>query len=243
MLIVLFGPDTYRRNKKMRAIVAAYEAKHPSSSVGHFDADTTDGADRCRTFMRSLSLFTSYRLGIVHGIPEGAEWRDLLTRAVAETAVTMLVACDERLKKLPKEAQTQEFARLEGRELTAFIRTETEIRGLSLAPDDAWLLAASYEDTWGIVTELDRMALGGASEARGAPPAFFPLVQALKGQSVAGRLRALAFGFVHEEPAKLFNVLAALVPGGAKIRMADYDVAVKSGKLEYEEVLLDFVLS
>lgn len=242
MLIVLFGPDTYRRNEKARAIVAAYEAKHLSSPIGHFDADAADEADRFEVFIRSLSLFASHRLGIVHGVPEGAGWRDLLARAGAETTVTMLVVCDERPKKLPKEAQAQEFARLEGRELTAFIRTEAEARGPSLTPDDAWSLAASYEDTWGIVTELDRMALGGAAEARGAPPPFFPLVQALKGQSVAGRLRALALGLVHEEPAKLFNVLAALVPGNAKIRIADYDVAVKSGKLEYEEVLLDFVL-
>ncbi len=227
----------------MRAVVAAYEAKHSSSSVERFYTDADDETDRFATFVRSPSLFASHRFGIIHGIPEGAAWRDLLARAHAEKAVTALVVCDGRPKRLPEDTQIQEFARLEGRELAAFIHKEAEARNLLLAPDDAWLLAASFADMWGVVTELDRMALGGASEARGAPPAFFPLVQALKSQSVAGRLRALALGFVHEDPAKLFNVLAALVAGSAKIRIADYDVAVKSGKLEYEEVLLDFVLS
>jgi len=42
--------------------------------------------------------------------------------------------------------------------------------------------------------------------------------------------------------AKIFNILAA--QAGEKIpRMADYDIAVKSGKLDYEEVLLDLAIS
>jgi len=45
-----------------------------------------------------------------------------------------------------------------------------------------------------------------------------------------------------EEPARLFNSLVYQVRGNDILRLADYDVSVKSGGLEYEEALLDFVI-
>ena len=100
-----------------------------------------------------------------------------------------------------------------------------------------------YEgDSWGAVTELIRLSLGGTSEAQFKTPDFFPLVQALKNASVSVRLPALTMALEREEPAAIFNVLAALVDFPTKQIMADYDVAIKSGKLEYEEALLGFVL-
>ena len=47
-----------------------------------------------------------------------------------------------------------------------------------------------------------------------------------------------------EEPAKIFNILAGLdrLPDELIRRLADYDIAVKSGKLDYEEILLSLVL-
>ncbi len=51
--------------------------------------------------------------------------------------------------------------------------------------------------------------------------------------------------FAREEPAKIFNILASrnyLSPEMLK-KLADYDVAVKSGKMDYDEVLVDLALS
>jgi hypothetical protein len=46
----------------------------------------------------------------------------------------------------------------------------------------------------------------------------------------------------NEDAAKVFNMAGGWAKGGNKIRMADYDVAVKSGKLEFADALADYVL-
>jgi len=46
-----------------------------------------------------------------------------------------------------------------------------------------------------------------------------------------------------DDPARVFNSLAYRLGSEGEARLyADYDVAVKSGKLEYEEVLLELAL-
>ena len=46
------------------------------------------------------------------------------------------------------------------------------------------------------------------------------------------------------DPAMIFNISAAspYLTKEQKVKMADYDVAIKSGKLEYNEVLLSMML-
>ena len=57
-----------------------------------------------------------------------------------------------------------------------------------------------------------------------------------------GRLTALERMFAENEPpAKVFNIIAYQLPGRLE-EMAAYDLAVKSGKMDYEEALLDLVL-
>ena len=64
----------------------------------------------------------------------------------------------------------------------------------------------------------------------------------LRGGMVTKRLYALEKVFASQEPAaKIFNILAAQA-GELTPRFAEYDIEIKSGKLEYEEVLLDLVL-
>ena len=60
--------------------------------------------------------------------------------------------------------------------------------------------------------------------------------------SLPARLSAMTKLLEREDAAKLFNVLASQVDVQDKNLMADYDVAIKSGRLEYEEVLTEFVL-
>ena len=74
-------------------------------------------------------------------------------------------------------------------------------------------------------------------------PEFFPLVQMLKSGETRSRLKALWYLLETSEPAVVFNMLASLTSGSGKIKMADYDAAIKSGKLDYEEVLLDAILT
>jgi hypothetical protein len=64
----------------------------------------------------------------------------------------------------------------------------------------------------------------------------------LRGKEVSGRLRALETLLAQSDPAaKIFNILASQWKEKT-LQIADYDFAVKSGKLEYEEAVLDLVL-
>ena len=46
-----------------------------------------------------------------------------------------------------------------------------------------------------------------------------------------------------EAPAYIFNSLSYRASGRAAVRLADYDISIKSGGLDYEEALTDFLIS
>ena len=73
-------------------------------------------------------------------------------------------------------------------------------------------------------------------------PNFWGLILGFKSRDVAARLWALekVFG-LNEPPAKIFNILAYQLPDKLQ-DLARYDLMVKSGKIEYEEVLVDLAL-
>ena len=178
-----------------------------------------------------------------------AEGAAKVLKPVTNDTTTTLIVVSE--KKLPKEFaflgkepnRAEEFDELAPAAVFTFIKKETDARGLKISDVDIKnAIAAYHNDTWTILNELEKIALGGKKESIVAAPQFFTLVQALKNPSVAARLSALAYLLENEDSAAVFNVLAALAPPELKIKMADYDIAVKSGKLEYDEALTDLIL-
>ena len=73
-------------------------------------------------------------------------------------------------------------------------------------------------------------------------PNYWGLLNGVKGYDVRSRLSALETLLAMNDPAaKLFNILAS--QWKEKIpQFAKYDAAIKSGKLEYEEALVDLVI-
>ncbi|MFH1193342.1 MAG: hypothetical protein V1656_03470, partial [Candidatus Jorgensenbacteria bacterium] len=62
-------------------------------------------------------------------------------------------------------------------------------------------------------------------------------------KSVRQNLVLLEGLLMREDGYRVFNSLAYAAEGIAAERLADYDISAKSGGLEYEEVLTDFVMS
>ena len=72
---------------------------------------------------------------------------------------------------------------------------------------------------------------------------FFDLIGGiLNSPSVASRLKILEVLLDNEDSAMIFNFVASFSRGFQKIKMADYDAMIKSGRLNYEEALLDAVI-
>lgn len=251
MLIFLYGPDAYRRALKAREIIQAFQKKYSSLAVERFHMDEDDSMARLKAFTANQSLFDKAKLAAIKS-PEEApkEFPAFLKTFAEDRALTMLISADKKLAKefeflTGKPSLSEEFPKPEPSALASFIKKEAARQGAKISVELLEALATTFQsDTWGIATEIQKIALGGAFDGRGTEPAFFPLLQTLKGgRSLGQKLSALTALIEEEEPAAIFNILASLADPALKIKMADCDALVKSGKIEYEEALLDLVIS
>jgi len=172
---------------------------------------------------------------------------------------------------LKEPALSQEFGNLDGERLKFFVGKEARNRSVDLTPAAVNFLAENFkENTWGLITELEKVSLLGKKtldtgdlqkigDFSESPNIFNfiglfscpPTPERSDGRRVRGdfnkraALRNLELLFLsREEPAKIFNILASMSRSPQFLsRLADYDVAVKSGKSDYEEVLLDLALN
>jgi DNA polymerase III delta subunit len=146
----------------------------------------------------------------------------------------------------------QKFDYLLGYEWEKFIRVEAKKFGLNLRDTALRLLAEIYkENTWGLITEFQKLSTLKSGEISGedldklgleVSPNYWAMLDGLKSSNLAGRLVALEKLFGAEEPMpKVFNILSSQWREKTSL-MAEYDLKVKSGKMDYEECLLDLVL-
>ncbi len=249
MIIYLYGLDSYRRHAKLNEILAEYARKNPAFILSHFELVEDGAVTDYKAFLHTQSLFHEKRVAVIDDVD--TERTDVLAilKSSLDANTTTILSVPKKLTKPyafleKKPAASQAFEKLEGAELHAFLKKEAAQRAVTLtSQEESNLLARWGSDTWGIVTDLEARSLGSILASPIIRPDFFPLVQRLKSGTLRDRLSALAFILEYEESAAAFNVLASLTTGATKQKMADYDVAIKSGKLEYEEVLTDFVLS
>ena len=74
-------------------------------------------------------------------------------------------------------------------------------------------------------------------------PNYWGLINGLKNFDIKNRLYAFEMMLAaNDPPAKIFNILASQWQEKTP-HMAEYDLAVKSGKVDYEEALVDLLIS
>jgi DNA polymerase III delta subunit len=263
MIIFLYGEDSYRRLKKKNLILDEYRRKQSQLNLGEFSG--VDWFAEAENFLRGSSLFGGSKLAIIND-PDfkilkkeaGARFRSwlksLLTdqERVALFSVETAVAAPTLLLKEP--AIIEKFDRLTGQKLEQFVKNEAAVRGLEISGAEIkQIVAALGADSWAIATELDQFALRGESRPTSRRPDlnYFNLANILKsGYSVGEKIAALELllTVLAEEPARIFNGLSygryfPISPGEWYQKLADYDVLIKFGKLDYTEALLDLTLS
>lgn len=261
MLVLLYGPDDYRRKQKNDELLAEFEKKHSRLGVGRFDMEAEDGFARFREFTRTRSMFEPFKfvaLDNAYALTR-KEYRDELRSLAGAKEVVVLISERERppkgfefLLRASKNILVQKFEHLTGKAWQAFIETEAGKRGAQFTGAALKFLGEAYQnDSWRLVTEIEKIGLLGKKTldqkdlARldiEIAPDFWELVGGFRAPRLADRIAALERVFAANEPAgKVFNILAYGDPQKLAA-MAAYDTAVKSGKLDYEEVLLDFIL-
>jgi DNA polymerase III delta subunit len=156
---------------------------------------------------------------------------------------------------IEKPSLSQKFENLEGAELLAFTNEQAKKFDLKLGTTAAQFLATVYAgNSWALVTELEKLSAFASTKGHAiekndldafdleAAPNYWGLLNGMKSPDGRIRLATLEKLFSIGDPApKIFNILAAQA-GSKTPRMAAYDLAVKSGKMDYEEALVDMVL-
>jgi len=253
MILYLYGPDSYRRRKKLKEIINKYLNKHSALTIENFDFSNQISEEaveeRLKDFISSQFLFDQSKLGIIANPSISKNLAEILKSILTRDSIHLILESDEFLGKdfdflLKPPVLSQSFQELSPAQMSLFIKKEAGERNLDLSPKIInYLIQAYGSDTWAIVNELDKLALGGELDYTEVVPDFFVLLNRLRSREVAGKkIAALTWLLENEEPAAIFNILANQVNPDFKIKMADYDVAIKSGKLGYEEALIDLLI-
>lgn len=266
MIVYLYGPDNYRRKEKLDEYIERYKGKY-ASGAGVFDLETEDGLGGFKNFCQARSLFESSKLGVVYnfaGLEKSGfkEFIKIIKENLENKDLTLILNSDKKPTKdfaflLAKPVISHSFENLEGAELQKFLDLEIKKRKIELDADSKnLLLSAVGQNTWDMISELDKLALLDEKkitkkilekhiDALPVVDIFSHLNKIRASRDVGGKLALLEDLLSgNNDPAMIFNMTAAspYLDKTQKIKMADYDAAVKTGKLEYDEVLLSMML-
>jgi len=252
MVLYFYGLDSYRRSKTLKEkVFSVFEKKHPNGSIDYFDLAVDGKLDKLFEFSKGKGLFSSVKLGIIQN-PQEAEAKVLigfLKSYLDDKETTIVVESENKLVKkfdflLAEPAKSWEFKPLENTKILSFVKELARERKIEINTEQIKLLVSAFgSDLWAISAELEKMSLGASDPKVSVPFNFIELIKSFAyGRSVGDRLRALYFLLENNDSAAIFNMAAAFSGGKAKIVYADYDVAVKSGKLNFEEALVSIAV-
>lgn len=186
MIIFLYGPDSYRRQKKVKELVDDYRRKDPAFDLEYFDfsSQNQNGENsseflRLREFVATPSLFRENKFGVAENIffkisafsvSRRKELKNFLKSQMSPQDLVLIISEDSKPpadfnflidKEAPlSELKFQEFENPKGAQLEHFIRKEAKERGVNLTSRAIDFLAESFNnDSWGLINELDKLSL------------------------------------------------------------------------------------
>lgn len=276
MITFLHGADAYRRERRLRELLAGYQKKYATTSVGRFDFDTEDDIFRFKDFCTQQTMFETKRLAVIDNafsIKGSDDALHILKAALTNASVIVFIsALTDETNPRPRErvlvpkdmlflvnspAISETFEPLSDGKLSFFIAMEAKKHSIHITPEAAdFLVFALRRDTQLIMNELEKIALYYNEPSRELSrqdvellvdylesPDIFAFTNAVSKQGpLASRLTPLERLFMNrEEPAKIFNIFAKnpFIDLTTLRVLADHDILIKSGKLDYETALLD----
>ena len=268
MIFYLYGQDSYRRQAKLRELVEAYRKKYTDIDLGEFDfSEREDLWKDAKNYLIQPSMFVESKVAVIFGGGQvnEKEWIEILKSQIKTTKTFLLVSDSVAPKKalqflLKSPIKNHEYAPLDGRALEVFIKKEAEKTGIVFAPDAVRFFCRFAERhkedaSWVVFENLAKLALTkpqepvkasalvGIIEEKEAEQVYLLTRSILSDRDKKTKLISLERLLLQNEaPAYIFNSLSFQSKGKEAFMLADYDILVKSGKLEYDEALLDFVL-
>lgn len=263
MLILLSGDNEFERSRYANALADEFIKKHGNLGVQKFsfpDNTVMEVAD----YVRNFSFFNPIKLCIFHDFDSGVivksdfkNFLDLLDSVKKDESNVILISTTKfpiEFKSLLSEASiSKEFSIPENKSLIEFIQKEAKRKNLIISDSDASSIIDAFgNDLNGMVNEIERLSLSREKIKKDEYSGYelFPVVSKLRySRSLAEKMFYLEiiFSYLDADAGHAFNLLGAAAPKSVNAEdwyssFADYDVAVKSGDLNYEEALLDFAL-
>jgi DNA polymerase III delta subunit len=266
MIVFLYGEDSFRRRKKFSEITSEFIKKN--GNIGFSEFDGPEEVGKFAEVVKSRSMFSPIMLIALKNMEfKGLSTEDkksilsALHLALSDSGTVALISSGDKSSTKDFEfldtspAVSQKFDFLSGEKLIFYVLKEASEKGVKLSESDAKNIIYSLDgDLWAISSELDKLAAAQITVIPERDHSFstnyFELLNSLKsGNSIGKRIISLEIilNKLKEDPARVFNGLAYSAPRGTLPSewfgiMADYDVAIKSGKIDYEEALLDLVI-
>ncbi len=259
MIIFLYGPDSYRREEKRKNFEQDSRVKYPGLAVGSFATGTEkdpskNTGEELRAFIRNKPLWGGKQCAIFHIGAYGLLTTEdiiFLKEMRAPDDVRIIVTSDTAPAKsvlflLEAPVVSQKFNGLAGDEYRQYVAYQAGLRGMRLTDIQiAWLYDMHGGDMWGVITELDMLALADFPDTAISHPRradFMGMIRLVANGDARQKISSLARLMREHDAAKTFNILSAFVYGEKKRAMADYDIAMKRGLIDYELALTDFAL-
>lgn len=272
MIIYLYGSDSYRKQKNLNTIVKTYQEKHSIFSIDYFNLENEGDFLKLKDFCSQTSLFELKKLAVVKNATIVKkdivkEVKDFLKENLKLENNIIILSEEAGAGKdfdflLKDNVKSYEFKNLSGPHMEFFIKKEAEEKKINLSPDATALLIKIFKnDTWGLVTELEKLELlySPAKDKKISAkdlenlityfeePALFQFIDAVsKNKHFSQKIFNLENLILNKEDgAKIFNIFATrpFLNFETIKALADYDVLVKSGKLDYELALFDMILN
>ncbi|MCP6720095.1 MAG: hypothetical protein KJI72_02085 [Patescibacteria group bacterium] len=267
MIIFLYGPDSYHRNKKLKELIKAYQEKYTELDMLYCDLESEpDGWLRVKDFLNQPSMFIDSKIAVIKesGAVDSKEWIGILKDQL-KTPKTFILLSNSKAPRaafkflLKAPVRSQAFEELKGKSLEVFLEKEAESCNLSFSPQ-AWQFFCSYiasgnNRSWLAHNELEKLSLVGFPKPVSLDnlrsvvhwrmrEEVFLIARQILGAGNSGRKLGVLEKLLLQKgaPAYIFNSLAYQAGGRIAQRLADYDISIKSGGLEYEEALTDFVI-
>lgn len=269
MIILLYGPDSYRRNVKLKELLESYREKYTEKDISFFDfEDNPEDWLKVRDILSQPSMFVDSKVVVVKegtAVRESC-WIKYVKSQLKSKGKTFLFFSESRKPSakfsflLKPPVKFQEFKELEGRQLQLFINNQTSKSGIELAPA-AWQFFFDFVSSFPesrsalVVSELGKLKLANLRSpisledlktVIGQPiqKDFFRAAREfLRASRIDRRLLFLEEILQGSESAEhAFNLLAFQAKGEWLEKFARYDVLKKSGRIDSLEALLDLAL-
>lgn len=174
MIYFLYGGDSYRSRAKLREIIAEYKKRHGNALDLHFFDAEDDDPLLLDGFFKSQSLFQKKKLVVLERPTRGSaafqsKWKSNAKLWAKEVAVIVAIWDDAEekniklfLKNIPSDARIQEYGMMTPRQAETYLAQYAKEKKINLSASKVKELASRFSsNTWQLVTEAEKVALGG----------------------------------------------------------------------------------